>query len=86
MNAGGLKGALLTRAVNAKLEHWRNTGEVTHKVYDALVFRKVRALLGGQVVYMTSGSAPLAGDVLEMLKICFSCDVVQGVSSSLLSR
>lgn len=43
------------------------------------MFRKVRALLGGQVLYMTSGSAPLAGDVLEMLKICFSCDVVQGV-------
>lgn len=42
MSAGGLKGALLTRAVNTKLENWRKTGSVTHAVYDALVFRKVR--------------------------------------------
>jgi long-chain acyl-CoA synthetase len=42
MAAGGLKGALLTKAVNAKLENWRTKGEVKHTVYDALVFRKVR--------------------------------------------
>jgi hypothetical protein len=41
MNAGGLKGALLTRAINTKLENWRTKGEVTHKIYDILVFRKV---------------------------------------------
>ena len=39
--AGGLKGALLKKAVDAKLHNWRTTGQVTHKVYDALVFRKV---------------------------------------------
>lgn len=40
--AGGLKGALLKKAVDAKLENWRTTGQVTHRLYDALVFRKVR--------------------------------------------
>jgi hypothetical protein len=40
--AGGLKGALLKKAVDAKLHNWRTTGQVTHRVYDALVFRKVR--------------------------------------------
>jgi hypothetical protein len=39
--AGGLTGALLKKAVDAKLHNWRTTGEVTHKLYDALVFRKV---------------------------------------------
>ena len=39
--AGGLKGALLKKAVDAKLHNWRTTGEVTHRLYDALVFRKV---------------------------------------------
>lgn len=29
--------------------------------------------------YMSSGSAPLSPAVHEMLKICFSCDVIQGV-------
>lgn len=39
--AGGLKGALLQKALTAKIEHFKQTGEVTHRVYDALVFRKV---------------------------------------------
>lgn len=42
VNGGGLKGALLSRAINTKIEHYRKTGLVTHAVYDALVFRKVR--------------------------------------------
>ena len=44
MNSPGLKGALLKRAVNTKIAKWRNTGEVKHTLYDALVFRKVRDL------------------------------------------
>nr|XP_019007614.1 long-chain acyl-CoA synthetase [Kwoniella pini CBS 10737]OCF46395.1 long-chain acyl-CoA synthetase [Kwoniella pini CBS 10737] len=78
MDAGGLKGALLKKAVEAKLANWRETGSVTHPLWDALVFRKIKALLGGKLVYMCSGAAPLAPDVHEMLKICFGCDVIQG--------
>ena len=40
--AGGVKGALLSKAINAKIQHYRKTGEVKHAIYDALVFRKVR--------------------------------------------
>jgi long-chain acyl-CoA synthetase len=100
MNAGGLKGALLTKAVNAKLANWRATGEVKHTLYDALVFRKVRAeactwtrsnpqirnLLGGELRYMSSGAAPLSAEVHEMLKVCFSCEVIQGVSGTVYRR
>lgn len=81
MDTPGLKGALLRRAVATKLSNFRSTGAIHHRVYDALVFRKLRALVGGEVLYMCSGSAPLSGAVHEMLKICFSCDVVQGVSA-----
>jgi long-chain acyl-CoA synthetase len=41
VNAGGVKGALLSKAINAKIQHYRKTGEVKHAIYDALVFRKV---------------------------------------------
>jgi long-chain acyl-CoA synthetase len=80
MDTPGLKGALLRRAVNTKLANFRATGQITHRVYDALVFRKLRGLVGGEVMYMSSGAAPLSAAVHEMLKICFSCDVAQGVS------
>ena len=40
---------------------------------------QVRDLLGGEVRYMSSGAAPLSPQVLELLKVCFSCDVLQGV-------
>lgn len=49
MDAGGLKGALLTRAVNTKLAAWKEKGQVTHAVYDALVFRKVSNILWTQL-------------------------------------
>jgi long-chain acyl-CoA synthetase len=44
VQAGGLKGALLQKALTTKIEHYRQTGEVTHRLYDALVFRKVSRL------------------------------------------
>ncbi|WVR05579.1 hypothetical protein IAU60_002598 [Kwoniella sp. DSM 27419] len=78
MEAGGLKGALLKKAVDTKLANWRATGAVTHTIYDALVFKKIRNLLGGQLVYICSGAAPLTAEVHEMLKICFGCEVIQG--------
>lgn len=78
MKEPGLKGALLRKAVQTKLANFRATGAITHRLYDTLVFRKLRALTGGEVVYMSSGAAPLSASVHEMLKICFSCDVIQG--------
>jgi hypothetical protein len=38
--AGGFKANLLAKAINTKVENYRKTGEVTHTLYDALVFRK----------------------------------------------
>ncbi|RXK42618.1 long-chain acyl-CoA synthetase [Tremella mesenterica] len=84
IEAGGLKGALLSKAVEAKLANWRQNAEVKHTLYDILVFRKIRNLLGGNILYIGSGAAPLAAEVHELLKICFSCEVVQGVSPPLL--
>lgn len=41
-NAPGLKGALLRRAIQAKLERLEATGIDTHPLWDRLVFKKVR--------------------------------------------
>ena len=39
---------------------------------------QIRALLGGNLIYVSCGAAPLSREVHEMLKICLSCEVIQG--------
>ena len=43
-----------------------------------LVFKKMKSALGGKVRLMTTGSAPIHPDVLDFLKICFSCQICEG--------
>lgn len=78
MDGPGLKAKLLRTAVNAKLANHDATGSVTHAFYDRVVFKKVRAVLGGRVKVCISGSAPLRPDVLRLLRVCFSADFREG--------
>uniref|UniRef100_A0A8C1V7S7 long-chain-fatty-acid--CoA ligase n=1 Tax=Cyprinus carpio TaxID=7962 RepID=A0A8C1V7S7_CYPCA len=43
-----------------------------------LVFRKVRALLGGRLRVLLSGGAPLSAATQRFMNICFCCPVGQG--------
>ncbi|SPO31184.1 related to Long-chain-fatty-acid--CoA ligase 6 [Ustilago trichophora] len=76
--APGLKGALLRKALAAKIANHDRDGTLTHALYDRLIFSKVKAVLGGNVQYITSGSAPIRGDVLKLLRVVLSCDVREG--------
>ncbi|KDQ60651.1 hypothetical protein JAAARDRAFT_125417 [Jaapia argillacea MUCL 33604] len=79
--APGVKGALFQKAVQAKLQKLHATGDNTHFLWDRLVFRKIQAVLGGNLQLVTCGSAPISPDVMDFLKIAFSCDVVEVVFS-----
>jgi long-chain acyl-CoA synthetase len=74
----GFTEKLVKKAVETKLKNLRTKGVVKHNLYDQLVFKKMKAVLGGRVSWMLSGGAPIAGEVLEMLQICFSCKIVEG--------
>lgn len=50
----------------------------TNGCYDALVFKKIKAILGGRVRYMITGSAPIDLDVLDYLKVVFCCPIMEG--------
>lgn len=76
--ATGLKKILVNAAINSKTAKLRAGGGPKHAIYDKLVFKKMKAILGGNVRLMVTGSAPIAGDVLEFLKIAFCCELVEG--------
>jgi long-chain acyl-CoA synthetase len=76
--AGGAKQFLFNKALESKKQRLRTQGKYTHGFWDALVFDKIKALLGGNVRMMLSGSAPLSFEVKEFLSIVFSCPVVEG--------
>jgi long-subunit acyl-CoA synthetase (AMP-forming) len=47
-------------------------------LWNALVFRKIQALIGGRVKVMVSGSAPLSLDTQRFVQTAFNCPVRQG--------
>jgi len=76
--AGGVKSWLFHRALNAKIAGLRE-GRRTHPVWDRLVFNAVKAKIGfDRVRFVTTGSAPIAGHVLDFLRAVFGCMVSEG--------
>jgi long-chain acyl-CoA synthetase len=47
-----------------------------------LVFKKIKAMLGGRVVQMVTGSAPIDQEVLDFLKVAFCCPITEGYGLS----
>jgi long-chain acyl-CoA synthetase len=76
--AQGCKASLIANAVSTKLANLRANGAVTHGCWDGVVFKKVKGLVGGKVRVMLTGSAPISGEVLDFMKICFCCPVIEG--------
>ena len=54
-----------------------NNGEIT-PILDRLIFRSIRALIGGRVRAIMSGGAPLAPDTHDYLKSVLGCPILQG--------
>ncbi|ELK08255.1 Long-chain-fatty-acid--CoA ligase 4 [Pteropus alecto] len=50
----------------------------TEAAYPRILFKKVKALLGGNVRMMLSGGAPLSPQTHRFMNICFCCPVGQG--------
>jgi long-chain acyl-CoA synthetase len=78
LHAGGLKSKLFQKALDAKLYYLKEQGIIEHSIYDRLVFRKVRAALGGRVRCIITGSAPISPQILSFFRVCFSCHVLEG--------
>ncbi|KAK9691893.1 hypothetical protein RND81_09G226900 [Saponaria officinalis] len=76
-SSGGLKEKLFYAAYNSKKQAIMN-GRTPSAIWDKLVFNKIKAKVGGRVRFMASGASPLSPDVLDFLKVCFGCQVIEG--------
>lgn len=75
---GYLKRKLAQTAIDSKLANFKSNGDLTHSVWDTLVFKNFKEVLGGRVRLMVTGSAPIDGHILSLLKICFCCPIIEG--------
>ena len=45
---------------------------------DAIVFKKIRALLGGSLTLMVGAGAPLCKETHEFMRVCLGVPILQG--------
>ena len=74
----GAKRKLIDWGIAKKMKNLQGYAQTTHSVYDPLVFNKFKAVLGGRVRILISGSAPISTEVLQFLKIAFCCQILEG--------
>jgi len=53
-----------------------------HGFWDSSVFQALSMRIGGRVRLIITGSAPISGEVLDFLRICFKCPVLEGYGQS----
>ncbi|CAI9115358.1 OLC1v1016246C2 [Oldenlandia corymbosa var. corymbosa] len=79
---GGLSKTLFNMAYARRLSavngSWFGAWGLERILWDFLVFRKVRAILGGRVRFVLSGGAPLSADTQRFINICLGAPIGQG--------
>ncbi|XP_062084757.1 long chain acyl-CoA synthetase 7, peroxisomal-like [Humulus lupulus] len=76
-SSGILRERLFRAAYNSKKQAIMS-GRNPSPIWDKLVFNKIREKLGGRVRFMGSGASPLSSDVMDFLRVCFGCEVIEG--------
>eukprot|EP01055_Gregarina_sp_Pseudo9_P005227 Gregarina_sp_Pseudo_9__5226@NODE_583_length_2551_cov_101_484873_g550_i0_p1_GENE_NODE_583_length_2551_cov_101_484873_g550_i0NODE_583_length_2551_cov_101_484873_g550_i0_p1_ORF_typecomplete_len703_score190_93AMPbinding/PF00501_28/9_5e84AMPbinding_C/PF13193_6/0_011Cas9_C/PF18525_1/0_29_NODE_583_length_2551_cov_101_484873_g550_i03082416 len=74
--------ALFNQGLKTKINRRRNVSATTHRVWDNVVFPKIRAMMGGQLRGMICGGAPLDPIILERMEAFFAVPLMQGYGLS----
>ena len=74
----GFKKWIYNKGVAAKLDNLENTGSSYYGFYDRLVFNKISNIIGGKVILIFLGGAPISPEVLRMSRIWLCCNILQG--------
>ncbi|MBA0567830.1 hypothetical protein Golob_005364 [Gossypium lobatum] len=79
---GGLAKKLFDLAYSRRLSaingSWFGAWGLEKFLWDFLVFKKVRAVLGGRIRFLLSGGAPLSADTQRFINICLGAPIGQG--------
>lgn len=73
-----VKSFLLHLALSRKMEEVKRGIIRQNSVWDILVFRKIRALMGGNINLVSTGSAPLSAEVFDFTRCVLGCLVFEG--------
>eukprot|EP00922_Rhytidocystis_sp_ex-Travisia-forbesii_P038844 GHVS01057868.1.p1 GENE.GHVS01057868.1~~GHVS01057868.1.p1 ORF type:complete len:564 (-),score=43.40 GHVS01057868.1:151-1842(-) len=69
---------LFSAGLRSKINKIKKCGDTGHVLWDALVFAKTKALLGGRVRFMISGSAPLDPNLQDRMQSLFCAPILEG--------
>ncbi|KAI8868185.1 acetyl-CoA synthetase-like protein [Ramicandelaber brevisporus] len=72
------RGLICRKAFRDKLANLEAGLGNKHWLWDSLIFWQVRAVLGGRIELITSGSAPIDQKVINGLRVALVCDIVEG--------
>ncbi|KAK1301201.1 hypothetical protein QJS10_CPB13g01210 [Acorus calamus] len=79
---GGLSKKLFEIGYDRRLSaingSWFGAWGLEKILWDFIVFRKVRAVLGGNIRFLLSGGAPLSADTQRFINICLGAPIGQG--------
>ncbi|KAJ2884557.1 medium-chain fatty acid-CoA ligase faa2 [Coemansia aciculifera] len=78
IGAKGVTGALSRMAYRSKKKRLASTGNLSHGLWDRVLFSKVAAKLGGRIKTIISGAMNLNPEVINFFRAALSCNVVQG--------
>ncbi|KAD5318191.1 hypothetical protein E3N88_18137 [Mikania micrantha] len=80
------KGGLITKLFNIAYKRrllvvdgsWLGAWGLEKLLWDAIVFKKIQSILGGQIRFMLCGGAPLAADTQRFINVCIGAPIGQG--------
>lgn len=78
INAPGVAGAISRTAFAAKKAKILAGGDNTHVLWDRIWCKKIRAIFGGRIRIISSGSAPISHDDYIFLNAALACGVMNG--------
>jgi len=74
----GIVRKIFQKAIELKIKDYTEKGILTNLLWDNLVFKEVRNVLGGRMRFMLIGSAPMDSYILNFLRCALSCEIVEG--------